>query len=47
MPNKLKYEKEIMHDYDIYKRNYPTVTHKQVINVFDAEYLDIEKDFSE
>ena len=32
------------HDYDIYKNNHP-ITPKQVINVFDLGYLDIEKDF--
>ncbi len=34
------------HDYDIYKRNHP-ITPKDVINVFDLGYLDLEKDFPE
>ena len=33
-----------MHDYDIYKKNYP-VTPKQVVNLFDLGYLGVEKDF--
>ncbi|HXT85172.1 MAG TPA: hypothetical protein VN704_12730, partial [Verrucomicrobiae bacterium] len=35
------------HDYDIYKKNRPTVIPKQVINVVDIGYLSIETDFHE
>ena len=33
-------------DYDIYKKNHPLIP-KQVVNVFDLGYLDVEKDFPE
>ena len=36
-----------MHDYDIYKKDHPTTTPKEVVNVFDLGYLGIEKDFPE
>jgi hypothetical protein len=34
------------HDYDTYKKNHP-LTPKDVVNVFDLEYLGVEKDFPE
>ena len=33
------------HDYDIYKRNHPTITPSQVDNIVDLGYLGIEKDY--
>jgi hypothetical protein len=44
--HKIRRKKGRKHDYDIYKNNHP-VTPKQVVNVIDLEYLDIEKDFPE
>ena len=34
------------HDYDTYKKSHP-LTPKDVVNVFDLEYLGVEKDFPE
>ncbi|MER5175145.1 MAG: hypothetical protein ABJB76_11495 [Candidatus Nitrosocosmicus sp.] len=34
------------HDFDIYKKNHPAPS-KEVVNVFDLEYLGLEKDFLE
>ena len=36
---------EKKHDYDIYKRNHPTITPSQVDNIVDSGYLGIEKDY--
>ncbi len=44
--HKLRYKKERMHDYDIYKENHP-ITPKEVVNVYDFGYLGVEKDFPE
>ncbi len=44
--HKTKYKKGKRHDYDIYKKNHP-ITPKEVVNVFDLEYLGIEKDYLE
>jgi hypothetical protein len=44
--HKLRYKKGRMHDYGIYKMNHP-VTSKQVVNVFDLGYLEMEKDLPE
>ncbi len=35
------------HDYDVYKKNHPVTPSKQVVNVFDLGYLEVEKDFPE
>ena len=42
--HKVNHKKGRRHDYDIYKENHP-LTPKQVVNVVDLGYLDIEKDF--
>ncbi len=42
----IRYKKGRRHDYDIYKENHP-ITHKDVLNVFDLGYLDVETDFLE
>ena len=45
--HKTVHKKGIIHDYDIYKRNYPLIL-KQVVNVVDLGhlgYLGVEKDF--
>lgn len=34
------------HDYYIYKKNRP-ITPKDIVNVFDLGYLDVEKDYPE
>ena len=44
--HKVGYKKGRKHDYDSYKNNHPIIP-KQVVNVFDLGYLDIEKDFPE
>jgi hypothetical protein len=33
--------------YSIYKKNYPVTPSKQVVNVFDLGYVEVEKDFHE
>ncbi|HEY6536218.1 MAG TPA: transposase family protein, partial [Candidatus Nitrosocosmicus sp.] len=45
--HKVGYKKGRKHDYDVYKKNYPTVIPKEVVNVVDLGYLGIETDFSE
>ncbi len=42
--HKLGHMKGRLHNYDVYKKNHP-VTPKQVVNVADLGYMDIEKDF--
>ena len=42
--HKSNHKKGHRHDYDIYKKNHP-VTPKEVVNVFDLGYLDVETDF--
>ena len=45
--HKICYKKGRKHNYDFYKKNHPTVIPKQVINIVDLGYLDIETDFPE
>ena len=45
--HKIGYKKGRKHDYDVYKKNHPTVIPKQVVNVVDLGYLGIETDFPE
>ena len=42
--HKLNHKKGKRHDYDIYKKNHPTIP-EQVVNVFDLGYLGVERDF--
>ncbi len=42
--HKTDHKKGHIHDYDIYKNNHP-ITPKEVVNIFDLGYLDVEKDF--
>ena len=44
--HKTGHKKGHMHDYDIYKKNYP-ITPKQVVNVFDLGHLGVGKDYPE
>ena len=44
--HKLRYKKGRRHDYDIYKKNHPSIP-KKVVNVFDLGYLGVETDFLE
>jgi hypothetical protein len=45
--HKVRYKKGRKHDYDVYKKNHPTVIPKQVVNVVDLGYLGVETDFPE
>jgi hypothetical protein len=45
--HKIGHTKGRRHDYNFYKKNYPVIPSKQVVNVFDLGYLGIEKDFLE
>jgi DDE superfamily endonuclease len=44
--HKIRHKKGRKHDYDIYKSNH-LITPKEVVNVYDLEYLGVEKDFPE
>ena len=44
--HKVAHKKGKRHDYDIYKKNHP-ITHREVVNVFDLGYLEVETDFPE
>jgi DDE superfamily endonuclease len=41
------YQKGKQHDYDIYKKNHPVATPKQVVSVFNLGYLGVEMDYPE
>ena len=44
--HKIGYKKGRRHDYDVYKKNHPVIP-KQVVNLVDLWYLDVETDFPE
>jgi|SRR6185437_1727218 len=44
--HKVGYKKGRKHDYEVYKKNHPIIP-KEVLNVFDLEYLGVEKDYPE
>ncbi len=41
--HKVDHKKGKRHDYDVYKRNH-VITPKEVVNVYDLGYLEVEKD---